>query len=162
MNPDIRIGQGFDVHAFAPGRALYIGGIEIPAARGLEGHSDADVLLHAIIDALLGATGRADIGTYFPDTDPQWRGVRSTKLLGSVMQELAHEGWRVVNCDCTVLAQEPKLAPFITVMRVTIAGLLRVTADRCTVKATTTERLGFVGRAEGIMASAAVLVSRES
>jgi 2-C-methyl-D-erythritol 2,4-cyclodiphosphate synthase len=154
----IRVGQGYDVHALAPGRRLVVGGVEIPHTHGLLGHSDADVLLHALADALLGAVGAGDIGQLFPDSDPAWRGAASRMLLRRVMQEITGRGYRVVNCDVTVLAQAPRLATHRDTMRANIAVDLGVGIEDVSVKATTTERLGFVGRAEGIAAQAVVLL----
>lgn len=157
----LRIGSGFDVHALGADRALIIGGIRVPHARGLIGHSDADVLLHAIIDALLGATSKGDIGQWFPDTDQQYKNVDSKILFAKVWQVLCSEGWQLVNCDSTIMAQRPKFAPHIKQIRESIASLFSVSVEVVSVKATTTEKLGFVGREEGIAASAVVLVSRQ-
>ncbi|REJ19259.1 MAG: 2-C-methyl-D-erythritol 2,4-cyclodiphosphate synthase [Caldibacillus debilis] len=153
-----RIGQGFDVHRLAEGRKLIVGGVTIPHSHGLLGHSDADVLLHAIADAVLGAIGRGDIGIHFPDNDPKWKDADSSRLLGQVWEMAKQEGYRLVNCDCTVIAQQPKLAPYIPEMKERIAKLLEAEPDRVNVKATTTERLGFPGREEGIAALVAVLL----
>lgn len=153
-----RIGQGFDVHRLAEGRKLIVGGVTIPHSHGLLGHSDADVLLHAIADAVLGAIGRGDIGIHFPDNDPKWKDADSSRLLGQVWEMAKQEGYRLVNCDCTVIAQQPKLAPYIPEMKERIAKLLEAEPDRVNVKATTTERLGFPGREEGIAALAVVLL----
>ncbi|MDX8398069.1 MAG: 2-C-methyl-D-erythritol 2,4-cyclodiphosphate synthase [Mariprofundaceae bacterium] len=155
----MRIGQGFDVHAFAEHRDLVLGGVTIPYHLGLAGHSDADVLIHALCDALLGAAGLGDIGHHFPDDDMQYAGIDSTKLLAQVMRILAEKGWKVVNIDVTVIAQKPKLASYIPAMRERLAELLAVAVDVCNVKATTTEGLGFTGREEGIAAQAVVLLS---
>jgi 2-C-methyl-D-erythritol 2,4-cyclodiphosphate synthase len=155
---DIRIGHGFDVHAFASGRRLILGGVEIAHERGLLGHSDADVLLHAICDALLGAAGLGDIGRHFPDTDPAYQGADSRALLRHVSGLLRDNGWRVGNVDATVIAQRPKLAPHIPAMRDNIAVDLGIDAARVNVKATTTEKLGFTGREEGIAAEAVCLI----
>ncbi|WP_296977148.1 2-C-methyl-D-erythritol 2,4-cyclodiphosphate synthase [Thermobacillus sp. ZCTH02-B1] len=159
----IRIGQGFDVHAFAEGRPLVIGGVTIPHERGLLGHSDADVLLHAIADAVLGALGLGDIGKHFPDTDPRYKDADSTKLLGHVWSLAKERGYRLGNVDATIIAQRPKMAPHIPRMVETIARVLEADdPSRVNVKATTTERLGFTGREEGIAAQAVVcLVKRE-
>lgn len=154
----LRIGQGFDVHPFAADRELVIGGVSIAHDRGLAGHSDADVLLHAICDALLGAAGLGDIGRLYPDTDAAYRGIDSRKLLRDSAQRLAASGYRVVNVDATVIAQAPRLAPYMAQMAANIAEDLHVATDRVNVKATTTERLGFVGRGEGIAAQAVVLL----
>ncbi|PEJ47398.1 MULTISPECIES: 2-C-methyl-D-erythritol 2,4-cyclodiphosphate synthase [unclassified Bacillus (in: firmicutes)] len=157
-----RIGQGFDVHAFAENRPLIIGGIEIPYELGLLGHSDADVLLHTISDALLGAVGEGDIGKHFPDTDPDFKDADSAKLLQHVFQIVKEKGYELVNADCTIIAQAPKMAPYIQVMRERIAELLETTADRINVKATTTEKLGFTGRKEGIASQAVVLLQKKA
>ncbi|MDU4961377.1 MAG: 2-C-methyl-D-erythritol 2,4-cyclodiphosphate synthase [Sporomusaceae bacterium] len=151
---DIRFGIGYDVHQLAAGRKLILGGVEIPHAMGLVGHSDADVLLHAIKDALLGAAAMGDIGKLFPDNDMRYKGVSSLWLLEQVETRLVEKGWRVNNIDATIAAEQPKLAAFIPLMRDNIARTLRVSADRVNVKATTSERLGFVGRQEGISAYA--------
>ena len=158
--PDIRIGHGFDVHAFAENRKLIIGGVEIAHDRGLLGHSDADVLLHAICDALLGAAGLGDIGRHFPDTDPAYAGIDSRSLLRNVAQQLVGLGWKIGNVDATIIAQAPKMAPHIAAMTAHIAADLGVAATRVNVKATTTERLGFTGRGEGIAAEAVGLIYR--
>lgn len=158
----IRIGQGFDVHALVEGRKLILGGVEIPFPLGLEGHSDADVLLHAICDALLGAAALGDIGRHFPDTDPQYRGIDSRRLLRRVRGVLAEEGWRVGNVDATVVAQAPRLAPYIPDMVRHIAADLQVAEECVNVKATTTEKLGFTGRGQGIAAQAVCLITRET
>ncbi len=154
----MRIGQGFDVHAFAENRKLILGGIEVPYHLGLAGHSDADVLIHAICDALLGAAGLGDIGHHFPDSDPQYAGIDSTKLLLEVMKSLAENNLKVGNLDATVIAQKPKLAAHIPAMRRRLAGLLGIEPSLCNIKATTTEKLGFTGRGEGIAAQAVVLL----
>ncbi len=155
---NIRIGHGFDVHAFAEGRRLIIGGVDIPHERGLLGHSDADVLLHAICDALLGAAGFGDIGKHFPDSDPQFKGIDSRKLLRHVGALLQRQGWRVGNIDATIIAQLPRMAPHIATMRGHIAEDLDVAVDQVNVKATTTEKLGFTGRGEGIAAESVCLI----
>lgn len=157
---NIRVGHGFDVHAFAEGRRLVIGGVDIPCERGLAGHSDADVLLHAICDALLGAAGLGDIGHHFPDSDPRYKGVDSRELLRHVAKLLADAGWRTGNVDATIIAQAPRMAPHIPGMRANIAADLGLTAEAVNVKATTTERLGFTGRREGIAAEAVCLIVR--
>ena len=154
----MRIGQGFDVHALADHRKLIIGGVTIPYQRGLAGHSDADVLLHAICDALIGAAALGDIGKHFPDTDPRYSGIDSRKLLREVSQLLCLHGYRVVNVDATVIAQAPTLAPFILAMRENIAADLGVELEAVNVKAKTAERLGAIGRGEGIAAEAVVLI----
>ena len=154
----MRIGQGFDVHPFVAGRKLVIGGVEIAYDRGLAGHSDADVLLHAICDALLGAVGLGDIGKHFPDTDERFRGIDSRELLRQVAKLLAERGRRVVNIDATIVAEAPRMAPHIPKMVDNIAADLGVPATHVNVKATTTEKLGFTGRGEGIAAQAVCLV----
>ncbi len=154
----MRIGQGYDIHTLAEGRALIIGGVTIPYERGLVGHSDADVLLHAICDALIGAAALGDIGKHFPDTDPRYAGVDSRKLLREVVQLLRARGYTIVNIDSTVIAQAPKLAPYILAMRENIAADLDISVDAVNVKAKTAERLGAIGRGEGIAAEAVVLI----
>ena len=154
----MRIGQGFDVHAFAEDRRLMLGGVEIEYHLGLAGHSDADVLIHAVCDALLGAAGLGDIGHHFPDTDTRYAGIDSMKLLDAVMKSLQAEGWNVENLDATVIAQAPKLADYMDAMRTNLAEALSVDVRCCNVKATTTEKLGFTGRGEGIAAQAVVLL----
>jgi 2-C-methyl-D-erythritol 2,4-cyclodiphosphate synthase len=157
----MRIGQGFDVHALVPGRKLVIGGIEIPYEKGLAGHSDADVLIHAVCDALLGAAALGDIGRHFPDTDPRYRGADSTVLLAEVVQKVRSCGWDVVNVDATIIAQAPRMAPYIARME---DALRRCLGGECTVniKAKTTEKLGALGRGEGIAAEAIALLSAAS
>ena len=156
----MRIGQGFDVHALVEGRRLVIGGVEIPYQLGLAGHSDADVLLHAISDALLGAVGLGDIGRHFPDTDPKFKGVDSRHLLREVMRLVALKGFYVVNMDATIIAQAPRMAPHIPQMEANIAADLGVSTDVVNVKATTTEKLGYTGRGEGIAAQAVCLLMK--
>ena len=155
----MRIGQGFDVHQLVAGRKLVIGGVEIPYERGLLGHSDADVLLHAICDALLGAAALGDIGRHFPDSDPQYEGIDSRELLGHVASLLRERGYSVVNVDATIIAQAPRMAPHIPKMVHNIAADLGIDAGAVNVKATTTEELGFTGRGEGIAAQAICLLS---
>lgn len=154
----MRIGQGFDVHALVAGRRLIIGGVDIPFEKGLAGHSDADVLLHAICDALIGAAGLGDIGKHFPDTDPRYKGIDSRELLRAVAQLLSEQHYAVVNVDSTIIAQAPKMAPHIAAMRANIAADLGVAVDSVNVKAKTAEKLGLVGRGEGIVAEAVVLL----
>ena len=154
----MRIGQGYDVHALVAGRKLVIGGVQIPFHLGLEGHSDADVLLHAICDALLGAAGLGDIGRHFPDTDPQYSEIDSRVLLRGVAKQLAARRFRVVNVDATVVAQAPRLAPHFAAMGANIAADLGVAPAAVNLKATTTEGLGFTGRGEGIAAMAVALI----
>lgn len=154
----MRIGQGFDVHALVAGRKLVIGGVAIPHHKGLEGHSDADVLLHAICDALLGAAGLGDIGRHYPDTDPALEGADSRNLLRDVAKKMKAEGMKVINVDATILAQEPRMAPHVARMVENIAADLGIAASAVNIKATTTEHLGFIGRVEGIAAQAVVLI----
>lgn len=156
----MRIGQGFDVHAFAEGRPLILGGSEIPHERGLLGHSDADVLLHTIADAALGAIAAGDIGKHFPDTDPEFKDADSKVLLRHVWQLVKDQGYVLGNVDATVMAQRPKLRPYIDEMRAVIAELLEADIEQVNVKATTTEKLGFTGREEGIAAQAVILLNR--
>jgi len=154
----MRIGHGYDVHQLVTERKLILGGVEIPWEKGLLGHSDADVLLHAISDAILGAIGEGDIGKHFPDSDPAYKGISSVKLLRHVMALADTKGYRIGNVDATVVAQRPKLAPHIQAMRTNIAAALDCQEDRVNVKATTTEQLGFAGRGEGIAAYAVTLL----
>jgi len=154
----MRIGQGYDVHAFTEGRPLILGGVSVPYEKGLAGHSDADVLLHAICDALLGAAALGDIGKHFPDTDPAYAGADSRALLRHVYTLIAQQGFKILNLDCTVIAQAPRLARHIDSMRDNIATDLDTNPDCISVKATTTEKLGFTGRGEGIAAMAIVLL----
>lgn len=149
-----RVGTGFDVHALVENRSLILAGVQIPYEEGLLGHSDADVALHALMDALLGAAGMGDIGKHFPDTDARFEGADSRRLLRFVVEMLQKEGWQVNNVDVTIIAQRPKLAPFIATMRERVAGDLGVGEDAVNIKATTTEKLGFTGRGEGIAAEA--------
>jgi len=158
----MRIGQGCDIHALVPGRRLVIGGVDIPHAAGLLGHSDADVLLHAITDALLGAAALGDIGRHFPDSDERYRGADSRVLLRATVALLAQAGWRVGNIDATIIAQRPKMAPYIPQMVTYLAADLQVAEGCVNVKAKTAEHLGFVGRGEGIAAEAVVLIERET
>jgi 2-C-methyl-D-erythritol 2,4-cyclodiphosphate synthase len=157
---DIRVGHGFDVHALVENRKLIVGGVDIPYDRGLAGHSDADVLLHAICDALLGAAGLGDIGRHFPDTDVAFAGIDSRILLRRVAEQLHERAWQVGNVDATIIAQAPKMAPYIARMTAHIADDLGIALDRVNVKATTTEKLGFTGRGEGIAAEAVCLIGR--
>lgn len=158
----MRIGSGYDVHALVAGRPLILGGVTIPHPRGLAGHSDADVLVHAIADALLGALALGDLGAHFPDSDPRWKGVDSRVLLREVARKIAGLGWEIGNVDATVIAQEPKLAPFVGAMRVNVAADLSCDPACISIKATTTERLGFAGREEGIAAEAVVLLRQQT
>ena len=157
-----RIGQGYDVHQLVEGRPLIIGGITIPYEKGLLGHSDADVLLHTVADACLGAIGAGDIGKHFPDTDPEFKDADSAKLLQYIWAIVKKEGYTLGNADCTIIAQSPKMAPYIEEMRGRIAELLDAPIDRINVKATTTEKLGFTGRSEGIAAQAVVLLVKSN
>ncbi len=157
----MRIGQGFDAHALKPGKKLVIGGVTIPHSAGLDGHSDADVLLHAICDALIGAAALGDIGRHFPDSDPQYKGVDSRVLLRKTAALLAAHGSRVVNVDATIIAEAPRMAPHISAMVRNIAGDLGVAESSVNIKAKTTEKLGFTGRGEGIAAEAVVLIEQK-
>jgi 2-C-methyl-D-erythritol 2,4-cyclodiphosphate synthase len=157
----IRVGQGCDIHALVPGRRMILGGVDIAHHSGLLGHSDADALLHAITDALLGAAALGDIGRHFPDTDARYRGADSRQLLRATVELLAAAGWRVGNVDATIIAQQPKMAPYLPQMVANIAADLQVPAGCVNIKAKTAERLGFVGRAEGVATEAVVLISGE-
>jgi len=156
-----RIGIGFDAHRFAPKRRLLLGGFEIPHDQGLLGHSDADVLLHALSDALLGAAGLGDLGSIFPDSDPQWKDAPSRVFVEQILLMLNQQGWSVVNLDLTVIAQVPKIAPHRAAIKSSIASLLKLPEDQVSVKATTSDGMGFTGRKEGIAAQAVALISRE-
>src|SRR5688572_9734768 len=158
----MRIGQGFDAHALVAGRKLIIGGVEIPHDKGLAGHSDADVLIHAICDALLGGAGLGDIGTHFPDSDARYKNIDSRKLLREVGELLGKNGLKVVNVDATIIAQEPRMAPHVERMRVNIAADLGMPPVDVNIKAKTTEHLGFVGRGEGIAAEAVALLAEDA
>ena len=155
-----RVGTGFDVHALVENRALILAGVRVPYERGLLGHSDADVALHALMDALLGAAGKGDIGKHFPDTDDKYEGADSRRLLRVVVEMLQKDGWQVNNADVTIIAQRPKLAPYIAAMRELVANDLGITEDAVNIKATTTEKLGFTGRGEGIAAEAVASIIR--
>ncbi|MBR4908420.1 MAG: 2-C-methyl-D-erythritol 2,4-cyclodiphosphate synthase [Acidaminococcaceae bacterium] len=155
-----RVGTGFDVHALVENRYLILAGVQIPYEKGLLGHSDADVALHALMDALLGAAGKGDIGKHFPDTDSKYEGADSRRLLRIVVEMLQEEGWKVNNVDVTIIAQKPKLAPYIAAMRTMVAQDLGVMEDAVNIKATTTEKLGFTGRGEGIAAEAVASIIR--
>lgn len=157
----MRIGQGFDVHQLVEGRPLIVGGIEIPYQKGLLGHSDADVLLHTVADAVLGAIGEGDIGKHFPDTDPAFKDANSAILLSHVWEIVKRKGYLLGNIDCTIIAQKPKMAPYIPEMRRRISELLEADIEQVNVKATTTEKLGFCGREEGIAAQAVVLLIKK-
>ena len=154
----MRIGHGYDVHRLVEGRKCIIGGVDIPYEKGLLGHSDADVLLHAVSDALLGAAALGDIGKLFPDSDPQYKGIDSRKLLKHVIDIVTDKGYAISNIDCTISMQRPKLRPHIDTMRERIAEVVGIDVDRISVKATTTERLGFEGREEGVSATAVTLL----
>ncbi|MBF2001749.1 MAG: 2-C-methyl-D-erythritol 2,4-cyclodiphosphate synthase [Synechococcales cyanobacterium M58_A2018_015] len=155
---NLRIGNGYDIHQLVSGRRLILGGVEIPHHLGLLGHSDADVLTHAIMDAMLGALSLGDIGHYFPPTDPQWKGADSLKLLAQVNQLILSKGWRISNLDSVIVAERPKLKPHLPAMRSRLAEVLQVNVDQVGIKATTNEKLGPVGREEGIAAHAVVLL----
>ena len=154
----VHVGIGYDVHALVTGRKLILGGVEIAHAKGLEGHSDADVLMHAICDALLGALGEADIGHFFPNTDPRWKGAPSRTFLEEAARQVGARQGQIVNVDATVIAQEPKIFPYLQKMKANIAAALRVEAARIGIKATTNEHMGFIGREEGIAAMAVASV----
>ncbi|MFP6637038.1 MAG: 2-C-methyl-D-erythritol 2,4-cyclodiphosphate synthase [Nitrospinaceae bacterium] len=156
--PNIRIGNGYDVHRLVEGRRLILGGVDVPHSMGLYGHSDADALVHALCDALLGALGVGDIGAHFPDTDPKWAGISSLLLLKEVMRMVREKGFEVANTDSVIVAQKPKLVPYFEEMKKNIASALGVETGRINIKATTTEKLGFAGREEGIVAYAVALL----
>ena len=158
---NLRIGQGYDVHELKEGLPMYLCGVRIDAPRGFVAHSDGDVAIHALCDALLGAASLRDIGWHFPDTAAEYAGIRSTRLLEATMRLLDERGWHLVNADVTVMAQQPKLSPHIESMRAMLAPILKVDLDGISIKATTTEKLGFTGRGEGIAAQAVVLISRD-
>ena len=158
---NIRIGNGYDIHQLAAGRPLILGGIEIPHSLGLLGHSDADVLIHAVMDALLGALGMGDIGHYFPPNEPKWKGADSTVLMKQVGEIISSQGWKVGNIDSTVVAEQPKLKPHLKSMRQAIAQTLDIEIEQISIKATTNEQLGPVGREEGICAYAVVLLVKD-
>lgn len=154
----MRIGFGYDVHRFAENRDLWLGGIKIPHSKGLLGHSDADVLIHAICDALLGAAALGDIGKHFPDTDPEYKGIDSKILLSETARLITNAGYKIANIDSTIAMQAPKIASYIEQMRITLSSLLQIETGQVSVKATTTEKLGFEGREEGVSAYAVVLL----
>ncbi len=160
MNSEFRVGQGIDIHCFVDGRPLVLGTVTIPSPRGLLGHSDADVLLHAVIDALLGALSWGDIGNWFPNTDVKYKNIASSVLFTEVWTKVRADRWSLVNCDCTLLLEEPKLQPYILPIRTALATLFSVDVSRVSLKATTAEGLGFVGRGEGVYASAVVLLQK--
>lgn len=157
---NIRVGQGIDIHQLVRGRKLILGGVEIPSQLGLLGHSDADVLLHAVIDSILGATGKGDIGQQFPNTDKTWKDASSLDLLARIWAPIKNEGWRVVNLDCSVLLESPKIGGFIPQMKLNISKILEIEPSVIGIKATTSESMGFVGRGEGALAQAVVLLSK--
>ena len=157
---DFRVGFGYDSHRFAPDRPLVIGGVVIPYELGLAAHSDGDVLIHAVCDALLGAAGLRDIGTDFPDTDPTWKNADSTKILAKVVELIAEKGWRVNNLDCTLVLEKPKMKPYIELIINRLTKLLCVEPDRVAIKAKTNEKMGFTGAGEGIAATAAVSLAK--
>lgn len=157
---DFRVGNGYDVHQLAPGLSLVLGGVQIPHTKGCVAHSDGDVLIHALCDALLGALAMGDIGQHFPDTDGAYAGIDSKILLARVAELIHDAGWQIVNVDNTLLAQKPRIAPYVPQMRQAIADILGLSVDAVSVKATTTERLGFVGREEGVAAYASCLLRR--
>jgi 2-C-methyl-D-erythritol 2,4-cyclodiphosphate synthase len=157
-----RVGIGFDAHQFSEGRTLKLGGVEIPGSKGLKGHSDSDVLLHALADALLGAAALGDIGTHFPDTDPAWKGASSQIFIEKILAMLQKENWTLVNADLIVLAEVPKLHSHKSTIRKSIASMLQLPENRVSIKATTTNHMGFIGREEGIAAQAVVLIEQSS
>ena len=157
---DIRVGYGYDIHQMVEGRELWLGGIQFEHEKGALGHSDADVLLHAICDAILGAAGKRDIGFQFPDTDAQYKGIDSKKLLASTMLKIQEDGWKVNNLDATINLERPKILKRVEEMKQVIAELCQITTDRVSIKATTSEKLGFVGEEKGVEASAVVLLMR--
>jgi len=161
LKTNFRIGQGFDVHRFGKGRKLILGGVEIPHRYGLVGHSDADVVLHALINAILGAMGKGDIGTHFPDTDPKYKGISSEVLMKRVIGIMNRGGFRIINGDVTVLAQKPRLAPFFAEIRKRLSKLLKVSEGAVNVKAGTTEGLGWIGKGQGMAAMAVVLLEKK-
>ncbi|MBL7946363.1 MAG: 2-C-methyl-D-erythritol 2,4-cyclodiphosphate synthase [Flavobacteriales bacterium] len=156
----VRVGFGFDVHRLVEGRELWLGGVLIPHTVGALGHSDADVLLHALCDALLGAAALGDIGQHFPDTDMRWKGADSKVLLREVVRIIGEHGWKVGNVDCTLILERPKIMPHVSAMRAVLAPLLGVDQDAVSIKATTNEKMGFVGREEGVAAHAVALITR--
>ena len=159
-NPDVRIGLGHDTHRLVANRPLILGGVHVEHDRGLDGHSDADVLIHAVIDALLGAAGLGDIGEWFPNTDPEWHGADSAKMLSHVVAEIASKSWKIANLDCTIFAESPSMKDWKPLIRERLAGLLRLDQQSVNVKAKSGERVGPVGRKESMSASAAVLLVR--
>src|SRR5919197_1629061 len=158
---EVRVGIGLDAHAFSDGAALVLGGVEFPGERGLAGHSDGDVVSHALIDAVLGAAGLGDIGELFPSGDPQWLDASSMRLLQRAYEVVKGAGWQLVNADCVLIGEEPRIAPVRDAMRARLAGAMGVELERVTVRATTTDELGFTGRGEGLAAQAVALLSRD-
>ncbi len=158
---DLRTGIGYDVHQLEEGLPLVIGGVRVPFDKGVKGHSDADVLVHAIMDALLGAAAMGDIGKHFPDTDPDFKGSDSLVLLRHIVRMLEKNGWKILNTDSTVCLERPKLRPYIEQMRSKLASVLQIAVDRISIKATTTEKMGFIGHGKGISALATALISRD-
>jgi 2-C-methyl-D-erythritol 2,4-cyclodiphosphate synthase len=156
-----RVGFGFDVHPLEEGRDLWLGGVRIPATRGATGHSDADVLIHALCDALLGAANLGDIGTHFPNTDPRWAGMDSKYFLQEVTRLVAARGWTIENADCTITLEAPRVKPHVDDMKKTLASLMNISEDDVSIKATTNEKLGYIGRQEGINAYAVALIYRK-
>jgi 2-C-methyl-D-erythritol 2,4-cyclodiphosphate synthase len=161
MTVETRVGIGYDSHRFAGARTLVLGGVAFPGEPGLEGHSDADVLTHAVIDAVLGAAGLGDIGQHFPDNDPRYLGADSTGLLSRVLSMTANDGWRVINVDATLICERPRLAPVVAHMKERLGEVLDVDSNRVNIKATTNEGMGFIGRGEGIAACAVALLERD-
>jgi len=157
----VRVGSGFDVHAFGPGDAVMLGGVRVPHSRGVVAHSDGDVLLHALVDALLGAAGLGDIGQHFPDSDPRWKGADSARFVAGALELLAERGQKVMNADLTLLAEEPRIARWRDQIRRSVAGQLGLPESAVNLKATTTEHLGFIGRGEGLAAMAIVLIDEQ-
>lgn len=160
MATEIRIGHGFDVHRFRRGRKLILGGVEIPHDRGLAGHSDADAVVHALINAILGAMGEGDIGSHFPDSDPAYKGIASTKLLINVLRIARRHHFKLVNADVTVVAERPRLSPYYKTMRESVAAICGIPTKRINIKATTTEKMGWAGAGKGLAATAVVLLRR--
>lgn len=163
MERETRVGMGYDAHQFAradAGRPLMLAGVAVPHEQGLAGHSDADVALHALVDALLGAAALGDIGAYFPSSDERWRGAASATFVTATVEALRHEGWRIVNIDATIVAERPRLSPHIGTMRASVAALLGSTVDRVSVKSKTTDGMGFTGRAEGVACYVIALIER--
>jgi len=157
---EMRVGQGYDVHQLVEGRPLKIGGIEIPFSKGLSGHSDADVLIHSLVDAILGACGKGDIGVLFPDTDPKWKNADSRVFLEKALEIVGDEDWSIVNIDATIIAEEPKFSPYVKLIKESVARTLLIEVSRINIKATTSEKMGFVGRSEGMACMSVVLLGR--